>query len=194
MQEADKEWLMIRLDLSGWMFLLVLVVPEKGPWKVCVSVCVCVCVCVRVCMCMRACVCMCEQWETVVKKVTCRTEVDQLRWSTVCLSVCCFLFYIQCQLDFNVTNISINQSIKVICNARNVVHKLESEARVNCIIVDVCWWCDDDGMKVMSLVVVMCLIQLLKDATSNEVKRCGMLPATDKCLLVRCLSCLHHSI
>jgi len=24
---------------------------------------------------------------------------------------------------------SINQSIKVICNARNVVHKLESEAR-----------------------------------------------------------------
>jgi len=26
-------------------------------------------------------------------------------------------------------NQSINQSIKVICNARNVVHKLESEAR-----------------------------------------------------------------
>ena len=25
---------------------------------------------------------------------------------------------------------SINQSIKVICNVRNVVHKLESEARV----------------------------------------------------------------
>jgi len=25
---------------------------------------------------------------------------------------------------------SINQSIKVICNARNVMHKLESEARV----------------------------------------------------------------
>jgi len=28
-----------------------------------------------------------------------------------------------------VINQSINQSIKVICNARNVVHKLESEAR-----------------------------------------------------------------
>jgi len=26
---------------------------------------------------------------------------------------------------------SINQSIKVICNARNVVHKLESEARTS---------------------------------------------------------------
>ena len=29
----------------------------------------------------------------------------------------------------NTFNQSINQSIKVICNARNVVHKLESEAR-----------------------------------------------------------------
>jgi len=28
-----------------------------------------------------------------------------------------------------VSNQSINQSIKVICNVRNVVHKLESEAR-----------------------------------------------------------------
>ena len=26
--------------------------------------------------------------------------------------------------------VTINQAIKVICNARNVVHKLESEARV----------------------------------------------------------------
>ena len=38
---------------------------------------------------------------------------------------CIFTFF---RLAFSVYQ-SINQSIKVICNARNVVHKLESEAR-----------------------------------------------------------------
>ena len=33
------------------------------------------------------------------------------------------------QIGWNKFRQSINQSIKVICNARNVVHKLESEAR-----------------------------------------------------------------
>ena len=47
MEEAGKGCLMIRMDVSGRMFLLVLVYPCSPPQRAVVCVCVCVCVCAR---------------------------------------------------------------------------------------------------------------------------------------------------
>jgi len=38
MEEADKGWLIIRIGVSGWIFLLVPAHPgsmDKGPWNSC---------------------------------------------------------------------------------------------------------------------------------------------------------------
>ena len=55
MEEDDKRCPMIRMDVSGQMFLLILAYPgSPGPKAIkqlCVSVCVCVCVCACVCVC-----------------------------------------------------------------------------------------------------------------------------------------------
>ena len=62
MEEDDKGCPMIRMGVSGWMFLLVPAYPG-GPGQKAVKR-LCVCVCVRVCVraCVRACVlllCVC---------------------------------------------------------------------------------------------------------------------------------------
>ena len=53
MEEDDKECPMIRLGVSGWVFLLVPAYPGcpgQKPLNGCVCVCARVCVCVRVCV------------------------------------------------------------------------------------------------------------------------------------------------
>ena len=47
MKEVDKGCLMIRIDVSGWMFLLVLAHPFSPGQKAIKWLCVCLCVCVH---------------------------------------------------------------------------------------------------------------------------------------------------
>jgi len=55
MEEDDKGCPMIRMGVSGWMFLLVPGSPgQKAVKRLCV--CVCVCACVRACVRVRVCV------------------------------------------------------------------------------------------------------------------------------------------
>jgi len=61
MEEVDKGCPMIRMGVSGWMFLLVPAYPgspgSKAIKRLCVRVRVCACV--RVCVCVCVCVCRC---------------------------------------------------------------------------------------------------------------------------------------
>jgi len=54
-EEDDKGCPMIRMGVSGWMFLLVPAYPCSPGHKAVKRLCVCVCACVRACVCIFAC-------------------------------------------------------------------------------------------------------------------------------------------
>jgi len=58
MEEDDKGCPMIRMGVTGWMFLLVPAYPGSPGQKAVKRLCVCVSVCVSVCVCLCLSVCL----------------------------------------------------------------------------------------------------------------------------------------
>ena len=79
MDEADKGCPMIRMSVSGWMFLLIPAYPGSPGPKVVKRLCVCVCV--RVCMCVQ------EHYVQVWQKSVKITQISKYFWIFPLISV-----------------------------------------------------------------------------------------------------------